>query len=410
MFNKIRPVLALLASTLFLVAGVGLGNLLVPLRAHEEGWSASVIGILGAVYATAFTLGCLFVPKLVLRLGHVRLFGVLLAMLAASLILISMVVHPVMWALFRAISGFALAGGYMIIESWLNERADNESRGMVFSVYMMVCMVAIIAGQFMLPLSSPGEPTLFLVAALLFLGAALPTGLSSAQSPKPLEQVSLDFRKLYRNSPAAAVGAFVAGVSFGVWSGFSALYGQNAGLDGTGIATLLMTATVGALVFQFPIGKVSDLVDRRFVMVALGVVGSLAALYGMILLPGATLTLFAVYFVIGAVVYPQYAVNVSHANDHAVDGDFVAISGAMMIIYGIGSMVGPLLTGTVIDALGYRGFFGTLLGGFAIYAAFSFWRILQREAPHREATPEFQVLPINKTPTPQTYALDPRAE
>ena len=410
MLVQLKPVFSLLSSTLFLVAAVGLGNLLIPLRANLEGWSASTIGILGTIYAFAFTLGCIFIPRLVLRLGHVRLFGVLLALLGSSLIVTALVVDPIVWAVARSLTGFAVAGGYMIIESWLNERATNESRGTIFSVYMIVCMVALIAGQYMLPFSDPAEMTLFLVAALLFLLAALPVGLSTAQSPRPLEQVAINFKKLYANSPAAVVGGFVAGVVFGVWSSFGALYAQSVGLSNTGIATILMTATMGGLLLQYPIGKISDIVDRRFVMIGIGVAGLIICIVGMATMPGPSPLLFALYFLIGASVYPQYAVNVAHANDHAKDGNFVEISGAMLIVYGIGSMVGPLAAGLIIDGIGYIGFYIVMAIAFIIYASFSFWRILQREAPAHSERTDFQAQGINKTPTPQTYALDPRAD
>ena len=207
MTSSIVPIISLLMSAFFMLAAGGLAGYLLPLRAVEEGWSTLLISMIATGYAIGFTAGCLAVPRLVLRVGHVRVFAVLAAAMSISMLLHGLVIDPAAWIIFRAIAGFSIAGGYMVFESWLNERVTNETRGTVFSIYMVVSMVAVMAGQFMVPLGDPMTASLFMVAAIVYALALMPTGLSSAQSPQPLNQASLDLKKLFLNSPAAVVGA-----------------------------------------------------------------------------------------------------------------------------------------------------------------------------------------------------------
>ncbi|MGL4405283.1 MAG: MFS transporter, partial [Notoacmeibacter sp.] len=252
MIASIRAVLPLLLSAFFMVAGISLGNLLVPLRANAEGWSPATIGLIGTSYAAAFTIGCIFAPRLIIRLGVLRMFVVTLGLLGLSLVLIAYFVHPVSWALFRAMTGFCAAGAYSLIEGWLNERSENNNRGLVFSWYMIACLIGLISGQYLLPLSSPLNVTLFLIGALCFWVAILPVRLSVMAPPQLPTSVKLDFAGVFRNSPAAVVGNVISGILFGSWVGFAALYLDINSYSSSGIATLMMCGTLGGLILQFP--------------------------------------------------------------------------------------------------------------------------------------------------------------
>lgn len=382
-FAPARTVLPLLASTLLMVAGVALGILLMPLRADMEGWSAGTIGLIASAYSFAFTIGCIIVPRFIRRFGHVPTFALMLTLSALGLAALAIFVHPVAWAAARILTGFATASSYTIIEAWLNERSENATRGLVFSWYMLACLIGTIAGQYALPFSSPAELTLFLAAALCFLLAILPTALSGMKRPEAVHSLTLDFGGLLRNSPAAIVGNVVTGMLFGTWSSFAALYASQAGFTGAAIATLLMCATVGGLVFQFPVGRLSDRVDRRLVMAALGALGLAIALPSALTLPQGGAILAALYFFFGATLHPGYAVNVAHANDHARPGGYVGISGAMMVVFGLGAMSGPFVAGFAIDQFGYAAFFGWLAFGYFIYLAYPLWRMTRRPPPPR---------------------------
>lgn len=409
MFQLVRPIAGLLVSTFLLLAGNGLIGVLVPVRASLEGWSPFIIGWIGFGYALSFTAGCIIVPRMVRRVGHVRVYAVLAALLSMSVLLHGLLIDAVAWVLIRGLAGFSLAGCYMVVESWLNERSSNEARGQVFSIYMVVNMVGMMAGQFMLAAASPSTATLFMIAALLFAGAVVPTGMSNATSPKPLSTVSVDLRKLFSNSPLAFVGVAVAGFTFGAWAFQAPVYGQQSGLSEAGIATMMALAMLGAAVCQLPLGRLSDRMDRRYVITGLTVLGLVISLVLAIISPLPASSLFVAVFLLGAVLIPLYSLTATHANDHADPDDFVEVSSGLLIIYGGGSMAGPLVAGMFMSVLGNYGFFVVLAVIYLAFTGYAVWRIRQRSAvPHHERTD--YVYSVAPDQTFETIHLDPRAE
>ncbi|WP_306118106.1 MULTISPECIES: MFS transporter [unclassified Roseitalea] len=411
MLRHIVPVTGLMLSTFFLLAGSGLTGVLLPLRAGLEGWSPVTIGWIGFGYALCFTAGCVIVPRLVRRVGHVRVYAVLATLLAMSLLLHALLIHPLVWIAFRGMAGFALAGTYMVVESWLNEKATNDSRGQIFSVYMIVNMVGLMAGQFMLILADPATTTLFILAALLYCLAVVPTGLSNAVSPQPLTEVTLDLGKLYRNSPAAVVGMLVAGTVAGIWNFQAPVFAERAGLSGNQIPVLLALAMISGAIFQFPLGRASDRMDRRYVMVLAGLLGvAVALVYQMVPAATSLVGVFVTVFVLGAILFPIYSLVVAHANDYAAPSDFVEISSGLLIIHGLGAMIGPVAGGFMIERFGPSGFFTSMAIAFAVFAGYAGWRITRREAVPTEEMTDYSYMPVSRTGTPETFNLDPRSE
>lgn len=410
MSSTIRSVLPLLLSTFALLMAQGVAGMLLPLRAGEAGWTASAIGWMGATYAVGFILACVFAPRLVMRAGHIRLYAVLATGLAAAMLLHGLVVHPLAWALFRGLAGFCLAGTYMIVESWLNERSENSNRGAIFSLYMITNMVGLVAGQYTMPLSPQGGTALFMIAALIFLAAVVPTAMTTAQSPQPLTGASFDLKALYRNSPAALVGSFLAGVIAGLWNFLGPVYGAAIGFSTISIATMLASVMLGGAVFQYPLGRLSDKIDRRYVMAGAGGVGVVLSFVVMGLPASQPWTVFVAMFLLGSVMFPIYSLNVAHANDYAEPEDFVKIASGLLIANGLGAMVGPVLGGQAMDFVGPDGLFAVVATVFAAYGLYAYWRTLRREAIDPDERTDFRPLAINKNTTPQTYAMDMRSD
>lgn len=403
------PVAGLLTSTLFLLTGLGLVGVLIPLRATQEGWSPVVVGLIGFGYALSFSAGCVVVPRLVLRVGHIRVYAVLATILAMATLLHALLVTPAAWILFRGLAGFAIAGTYMIVESWLNEKTGNEDRGKMYSVYMVTTMIGITAGQYLIVVADPTSTKLFMVAALLYAAAVIPTGLSNASSPKPLTEVKLNLAKLYRNSPLASVGVALTGVTFGAYIFQTPVYLQALGLSDGNIATAMAAAMAGGMVCQFPLGRISDRMDRRWIIVgssAAGVVlsGLLAISSGL-----SVSMLFGLMFLFGGVLMPLYSIVTAYANDHAAPDEFVEISSGLLILYGAGNMIGPVIAGACMHLIGPSGLFVVMMVayfGFVVYAA---WRIAQRPAvPQEEMTDFTYAQPAVQTP--EAIQLDPRAD
>ncbi|MEM6461251.1 MAG: MFS transporter [Pseudomonadota bacterium] len=410
MASSIVPIVSLLMSAFFMLAASGLAGYLLPLRAVDEGWSTFLISLIATGYAIGFTAGCLVVPRLVLRVGHVRVFAVLAAAMSISMLMHALVVNPGAWIVFRAITGFSIAGSYMVFESWLNERVTNETRGTVFSVYMVVSMVALMAGQFIVPLGSPMTASLFMVAAIIYALALMPTGLSSAQSPQPLTQVSINLGSLYRKSPVAVVGALLSGSISGSWLNLAPVFAQVNGLSTTTGATMLAVAMIGGAVFQIPFGRLSDRIDRRYTMAIAGIIGVVMCILNM-LVDSANTTLFLIaVFLLGSVLFVIYSLVVAHANDHAEADEFVSVASGLLIVYGVGTMIGPLVSGALMDRAGSYALYAVIGVCFAILGGFAYFRSFQRAAVTEEERVDFQAIPFTRTQTPQTYELDPRVE
>lgn len=410
MRNSILPIASLLMSAFFMLTGIGLGGYLIPLRAVQEGWSTFQISLIATGYALSFTLGCTITPRLVLRVGHIRVFAVLAAAMSISLLMHALVVNSVAWILFRGIAGFSIAGAYMVMESWLNERVTNETRGTVFSVYMAISMVGVMAGQFIVPLGDPATASLFMICAIVFALALMPTGLSSAQSPQPLTQVKVNLRGLFRKSPAAVTGSLLAGMISGSWNNLVPVFAQDAGLSTAQGALVLAIAMISGAVFQIPLGRYSDRVDRRYVMTFAGAVGTVSCIAILILGIGNIYLFLAAVFFLGSVLFSIYSLNVAHANDFADPEEFVAVSGGLLIVYGVGTMLGPLLAGAMMDRLGSSSLFAVIGLTFACYGLYSYYRTFRRGQASEDDRIDFQAIPISRAQTPQTYELDPRVD
>jgi len=411
MTRQIIPILALLGSMIFLMLGGGLQSIVIPVRGQIEGFTSFQLGWIGTGWAIGFTIGCIVVPRLVRRAGHVRTFATLVALLSISILLNGLVVDSTFWILLRALSGFCFAGCYMVAESWLNERVSNDLRGQMFSIYAITTMVAMAGGQYLLVIASPTTQTLFMIGAVLYALAVVPTSLSTAQSPAPLTDVKLDIPAIFRNSPAAAVGALMSGVISSAWTNFGPVFGQQVGLTSAGIASLLAVAMGGSIVFQFPLGRLSDMIDRRYVMVLAGIIG---VLFGSIMTVLTTTGSFGTLFFIcvfgyGGVIFSIYSLAVAHGNDYVEADNFVKISSGLLILYGFGTMVGPLFTAQLMDLFGPSGVFSTTTIAHVIFAAYALYRTFRRARADIDNRTDFRATGSARTQTPESYALDPRS-
>ncbi len=343
MFATYRPILSLLRGTAFLLAASGLHGLLLPLRGQEEGFSTASLGLLGTAWAGGFVAGCFFAPRLVRKVGHVRAFGAFAASGAIIALLTGLIINAPVWIVLRACTGFTMAGAFMVIESWLNERATNENRGTVFGLYMMVTYASIMAGQMIVAAGDVKQASLFMVAGIFFCCSLIPTAVSSAATPKPLQDVSLDLKGLYANSPVSFVGCLLIGVANGAWGTLGAVYGARIGISTAEIALMMSLVVVSGAAMQMPVGRLSDKTDRRYVLAGAALGSALFALLIFVAAPRTAAFVIAMTAAYGALAYTLYSLAVAHANDHAAPEDFVKVSGGLLLLYGFGTMIGPVL-------------------------------------------------------------------
>lgn len=395
MLASLAPVLSLLLSTLLMMVAFGLQSYVIPVRSVAEGWSTQTITWIATGYTLGFTMSCIVTPKFVLAVGHVRVFVALITLLTVAILLCSLVVDWRAWMFFRMISGFAISGSYLIIESWLNERVTNANRASVFSIYVMTTMVGNIGGQYLVPLGDPTNTSLFILCAIIFSIALLPTALSSSPLPAPPTQARFDLAKLYRRSPVAVVGSFLAGALSGAWLNLGGVFTQKVGLTTAQGATLLAAVLIGSTLSQIPIGRASDRMDRRLVMVVCGIVGVVACIAMVAVQGSSPMTLYIVAALVGSVIFPIYALNVAHANDLAKPDEYVEISSGMLIVYGLGTISGPLMVGPVMDRLGPGALFGVLALYFGLYGGYAAWRMMRRDAAKGMVTKtDYQAMPV----------------
>lgn len=393
----------------FLLAGNGLHGLLLPMRGAAEGFPPTDLGLLGTSWATGFVLGCLFAPRLVRRTGHVRAFSAFAATIAIIALLTGLLVDPYWWIVLRAVTGFSLAATSMIIESWLNERATNESRGAIFSFYMTINYSSIVAGQMAIALGDIHTTTFFMIAGILYCMALVPTAVSNAVSPAPLKEVRLDLKSLYRNSPVSFVGIFLVGIANGCFGTLGPVFGGEVHLSQTTIALMMSVTIFSGALFQFPAGRLSDRIDRRYVLAGLATTAGIAGLLIVIGAPSRIDLLFGLVALYGATSYTLYPVTVAHANDFAAPQDYVKVSSGLLLLYGLGTIVGPTIGGIVMGSAGPYVLFAVTAAAHLGVAAYCVLRIRMRAPVPADEREAFYMLPSSRVATPESFVLSPKA-
>ena len=298
----------------------------------------------------------------------------------------------------------------MIAESWLNERADNKVRGRIFGIYSMANLGAVMVGQMMIPLGSPSGYVLFVLAAIFYALAVLPTAISTASAPKPLVETGLDLKALWRNSPIAFFAAFLIGISNSAYGTLGAVFGGTLQLSTATIALMMSLPLLAGAALQIPVGYLSDKTDRRLVLIGLALIAIAADLFFILAQPSDRGSVLAAAVVFGGAIYTIYPVIIAHASDKAEPGTFIKISGGLLLMYGIGGIIGPLISGLAMSSLPRAGLFLTTFCAHVLIAAYAVIRISQRQAVAEENKSSYVGMMPGRYATPETSALDPRAQ
>lgn len=410
MTRQILPIAALLMGSAFLLFAGGINALLLPVRGTAEGFGSFSLGLLGTGWALGYVLGCILTPGLVARVGHIRSFSVMAAIAGVAVLLSLLLISPWAWVPLRAMSGFCFSGAAMIVEGWLSERSDTKTRGTIFGVYTMINLLATTAGQMILTLGDPLGHVFFVLAAIFYLLALIPTAVSSSATPKPLVQARLDLRRLYRNSPVAVVSSFLIGVSNGTFATLAAVYATRIGLDLKSVALFTSLPILAGAVAQIPAGMVSDRIDRRVVLLVIALVAIAADAAFIAARPDDTFVALVAVSILGAAIFTIYPLLVAHANDHASPGDYVLTSAGLLLVFGIGAIVGPLIAGIAMETVGPRGLFLTTVAAHIAIACYTVVRIATSSAPPTEEKANFLARSLTRTTTPQTSELAPAPE
>ncbi len=402
MLRHFLPVSALLLGSAFLLFAGGINGLILPVRGQAEGFSAVALGLLGTGWAIGYVSGCIMTARLVARVGHIRAFGAMAAIAAISVLGSALLVTPAAWIILRALCGFCFAGAAMIVESWLTEQTQPSNRGKVFGVYTMVNLGATTAGQLMLTTGDPNGFVFFAIAAIFYCMALVPTAISSTTTPAPLVTVSLDLKALWRNSPVAVIAVLFVGMSNSAFGTLAAVYADRVGLVLTAVALFTSIPILAGALVQIPVGWLSDKIDRRHVLIGLALLALLADLAFLLLSPESRILNLTLAGILGGSIFAMYPVIVAHANDHAKPGTAIQISGGLLLLYGVGGIVGPLVAGWAMADLADRALFLVTAASHVVIIFYTIWRIMRRGAVASADKTEFQPAPGGRTSTPQT--------
>ncbi|MDP5336792.1 MAG: MFS transporter [Paracoccaceae bacterium] len=392
---------ALLLGLLLLMIGNGLQGTLLGVRGEIEGFSTFEMSMIMSAYFVGFLGGSKLAPEMIRRVGHVRVFAALASLISAVLILYPSWPNPWVWMACRIVIGFCFCGVYVTAESWLNNAATNETRGQALSMYMLVQVGGIMIAQGLLLVADPGGFILFVIPSVLVSIAFAPILLSVTPTPAFDTTKPMTLRELFNVSPLGCMGMFLLGGVFAAQFGMAAVYGAQTGLSIPEISMFVTAFYLGATMLQFPLGWLSDRMDRRMLILLTAALGGAGAVLGMV--AGASFPLLlGAAFLVGGTSNPLYSLLIAYTNDFLDRDDMAAASGGLLFINGLGAIAGPLVTGWMMGVFGSPGYFlviAVLLISLALYAAY---RMTQRRAPSISETATYT--PIS--PTATSVALD----
>jgi MFS family permease len=408
MLRTLKAVAALLLGIGVMNLGNSLLGITLPLRMNAAHFTTFATGLVMAAYFGGLLVGSIYGKRLIGKVGHIRAFAGLAAVMAAVALIHPLLFHGITWAVLRFISGFCIAGLFAALESWLNERSDNATRGQVLGIYMIVNYVAIVLGQLMVNLWDLNGMEAFMVASLLVSLSLVPVVLARIEAPDLSNLQPLSLRQLFAASPLAPVGSCMAGAAMSAYFGLGPVFARQVGFDVFHVSLFMGSVILGGLLLQWPIGRVSDRFDRRTVLLIVLGLGLLVCGAGIAMQTVADpfFPLIVVGLLLGGTMTTIYPICVAQAFDYLPRDQYVAASAGLLMSYAIGSTVGPILSALMIGELGPYGFFAYIAACMAIFAAFVLYRVFVRAPLPADRQEHVVSLPRM---SPVGAELDPRA-
>lgn len=407
MRRLLLPLAALLISDALLLMGHGLQLTLLPIRAEIEQFTNTQVAVTGSAYFVGFVVGCVLAPFIIRRVGHIRAFAVLASGISALVLLFHALPYFEYWLLLRFFVGCCVSGLYMLIESWLNDQSTSRTRGTVLSIYTMINLIMIVVGQQLLRLAEPSAGLLFALSSIMISLAIIPVSLTLTLAPAPIHSVRLDFRRLWEISHVGVLGAVVSGLVTGAFWSLGPIFARGVGLDTAGLTLFMSAAVIGGAVFQLPLGRLSDHVDRRLVLLFTSLAGALfSALIVLLAVRGNALLILAGLW--GGMVMTQYAIALAHAADNSHPEEFALVGSCMLLLLGLSSALGGPLAAFFMEWLGPTGLYTFSALSLVLSAVF-----ITVRRKHHVLSEQPEAEPYRSTTlitSPAVYELDPRTE
>lgn len=392
MISVIGNAWPLLLGMMFLMVGNGMQGTMMGVRGDIEGFSTLNLSLITSAYFLGFLGGSRMAPGIIRRVGHVRIFAALGSFVSAALILYPAVTDPAAWILLRIVVGFCFSGLYVTAESWLNNATSNETRGQTLSLYMIVQMAGIVAAQGLLNVADPAGWMLFVIPSVLVSISFAPILLTVSQAPTFETTKNMTLKELYGFSPLGFVGMFLLGSIFAAQFGMSAVYATQIGLSVGEISIFISSIFVGAMLLQYPIGFMSDRMDRRLLIIGVSVVGGVAAGAGF-MFSAEFWALCLSAFILGGMSNPLYALLIAYTNDYLEPEDMAAASGGFLFVNGLGAVGGPVLIGWIMTTYGADAFWLVIVVLMFAVALYGIYRMTQRVSLYVEEAEEYEPVP-----------------
>ena len=359
----------------------GLQGTLIGVRAIVEGFSFISTGFIVAGYYVGYLTGSIIIPIFLKRVGHIRVFAALASLASIAILLHSVFIQPYMWFFIRILTGISLAGIFVIMESWLNAKSTNETRGKILSIYMIVTFSFLGLGQFLLNLSDPAEVDLFILVSILLSFALLPILLSITEAPNITDSKKISLRELFIISPLGFVGAFFTGLAHSAILGYGAVFASVKGLGLFEISIFMVIVTSFGALFQWPIGYLSDKIDRRVILISVTLISSALSLFIVASSYISLIIFFILLAIYSGMSLPLYSLTIAHTNDFLQQDEIIGGTASMCILVGLGSICGPIAASLFMNAIGPDGFFVYLFIVHGLLGLFGLYRVTKRTKP-----------------------------
>lgn len=401
-------IIALFLSLALLILGNSMLGTLLAVRLELEAYSSSLAGLVLAGYSLGFVLGSIFGIRIVKRVGHIRAFATFGAVATAAVLLHSLHLSVTGWMALRVIVGACVAGLMLVTESWVNARATEATRGTLLAVYMIVFYLAASSGNFLLALGDPSQFQLFVLAAVLIALSLVPLSLTQSPAPELHEGNRLGIGELMRLSSIGLLAALLSGVVMSAFSAVGPIYAVQSGLEIQQVSTYMGVAVLAAMLFQWPIGWLSDYLPRRLVILGVTLASLAAAVMAGIYSEPSLVWLFicsALFFGLASCLYALSLALTHDVLDHA---QIVPASATLLLAFGLGTVIGPIGGAGAVQMLGPRGLFWFIAVTLALLAGLNLLAFWRQTAPKvAEQTHCIGVAPIS---TPVLMEIDPRNE
>ena len=365
------PLTAFFIGTLFTCSAYGLLSSYLALRLNGAHVPMFYTGIIMSVYYVGYIFATLSSYKIINRVGHIRAFSAYISILSALVLLHAVYFNPLYWGILRLSEGYCLASSLMCLESWLNTRSNNKNRGIIMSVYMVTTYLGSAFGQLFLNIPDPQGFVLLIVVSFLYSVALVPISLTALPTPDISRHKAMSLRELHQKAPMGVVGCIVSGVFVGSVYVLGAIYAQKSGLDISRTSLFMFFCILGGMSAQIPVGRLSDKMDRRFIMMWISGGLFVVAPWLHFFMTESVWELAAASLLLGSGVFVLYPICVSHVNDMIDDDARTEASGLLIMLQSVGMIAGPVIISFLMQVFGSMSFlvsFSVVSGAFVLYA------------------------------------------